>query len=226
MSSGRLETLPEQARQDYRAARRVCDAARRAADGASAGIDVRSIAMLLADLELLEGIALAKGAFWTAPSDEERPPPSLECGSVKGAQAHHRAGEPLCTVCQAWSDERHLRTTIEPGSRCGTPAGAQMHRQLGEKVCGRCLARKQRPAKSTRTFVLAGTGSGMTLAELARFVEQAFQAGASGAETVTAATYRLKQGSLIREARLEIPLERGQKPNPAVPAEPQPEEFV
>lgn len=61
-----------------------------------------------------------------------------DCGSPKGAQAHHRADEPLCGVCQAWSDERHRRTRVPAGSKCGTASGAQMHRQLGEKVCDRC----------------------------------------------------------------------------------------
>lgn len=61
-----------------------------------------------------------------------------DCGSPKGAQAHHRADEPLCGLCQSWSDERHRRTRVPAGSKCGTASGAQMHRQLGEKVCDRC----------------------------------------------------------------------------------------
>jgi hypothetical protein len=67
-------------------------------------------------------------------------PSSVQCGSAPGAQAHHRADEPLCDTCQAWSDERHRMTRTPPGSRCGTPTGAQMHRGLGEKVCERCKA--------------------------------------------------------------------------------------
>lgn len=70
-----------------------------------------------------------------------------ECGTVPGAQAHHRAGEPLCQTCQAWSDERHRRTRVAPGSRCGSAAGAQMHRQLGEIICDRC--RQAESAKSS-----------------------------------------------------------------------------
>lgn len=70
-----------------------------------------------------------------------------ECGTVPGAQKHHRAGEPLCETCQAWSDERHRRTRVAAGSRCGTPAGAQMHRQLGEIICDRC--RQAESAKSS-----------------------------------------------------------------------------
>lgn len=74
-----------------------------------------------------------------------------ECGSVQGAQEHHRAGEPLCELCQRWSDERHRRTRVPAGSRCGTPAGAQMHRQLGEKVCERCApGRPKRPMSLSR----------------------------------------------------------------------------
>ena len=71
-----------------------------------------------------------------------------DCGSIRGAQEHHRAGEPLCELCQRWSDERHASTRVPAGSRCGTPAGAQMHRQLGEKVCERCApGRKPKPPK-------------------------------------------------------------------------------
>lgn len=70
-----------------------------------------------------------------------------ECGTVPGAQKHHRAGEPLCQTCQAWSDERHRRTRVAPGSRCGSAAGAQMHRQLGEIICDRC--RQAESAKSS-----------------------------------------------------------------------------
>lgn len=65
---------------------------------------------------------------WTVP----------ECGSVRGAQAHYRAGQELCPVCRAWSAERHAKTRTAAGARCGTASGAQMHRNLGERICDRC----------------------------------------------------------------------------------------
>lgn len=90
----------------------------------------------------------------TAPSTVTADFPSYsrpECGSVQGAQEHHRADEPLCALCQRWSDERHRRTRVPAGSRCGTPAGAQMHRQLGEKVCERCApGRPEKPLALSR----------------------------------------------------------------------------
>lgn len=98
---------------------------------------------------LLQALGLAPYVSKTGTRPQDRcgmgpkytPKPSAimpDCGSEKGAQAHHRADEPLCPVCEAWAEKRRARTRVPHGSRCGTPAGAQMHRQLGEKICGPC----------------------------------------------------------------------------------------
>lgn len=203
---GRSESTPKE---QQRAALVTCDRI-----GARHGREAAAAA--LAALDLIKPLAEQRG--YMQPSASAGPQPaaaraarpatltasSPECGTIKGAQAHHRAEEPLCELCEAWSDERHRRTKVAPGSKCGTPAGAQMHRQLGEKVCPRCTKRTE-PKPAAVVAVLRGpAGKVMTLAELARFVSDATDAGATGTETVKVHTIRVTGGSGIRLAGIDI----------------------
>lgn len=112
--------------------------------------------------QLLQALGLApyESKTGTRPQDrcgmgpryvEKTSASTIECGSEKGAQAHHRADEPLCPVCQAWAEKRRARSRIPHGSRCGSPAGAQMHRQLGEKICDPCRTAEAAKARARYT---------------------------------------------------------------------------
>lgn len=93
---------------------------------------------------------------WARPRSTS--PTLPDCGSVRGAQAHHRSGEALCDLCQAWADERHRKTRTPPGSRCGSATGAQMHRGLGEAICEECRVAEN--AASNSRYIPTGNPVG------------------------------------------------------------------
>lgn len=116
---------------ERRAALVVCD---RATDAQDAAAILRALGLA----EPVHARVWRKQDGVLGPRPKDATTVRRDCGSVPGAQAHHRAGEPLCAVCHAWSEKRHRDTRTPAGAKCATPSGAQMHRSLGEKVCVPC----------------------------------------------------------------------------------------